>query len=244
VRHGGDEITPAVLRLVRNFLNQGLEVVLLSRRNGVPWYVNFSTDAGMALNPLSQFLEHVRSFLPEEDRGRVSISTAHSFKGLEKPAVIVLDAVQRSYPLIHPHWVFLRVFGDSIDSIVDEERRLFYVAVTRAKDSLALITETPRESPFLDDIGSHATIYNLSWEDLHVVPSLDGPHIEIRVSNAFNVKDQLKDLRFRWNSEGQYWYKAVFKEGFSFDRLIAQPWVTGGVKVQVYDENGDLLYSR
>jgi DNA helicase-4 len=44
--------------------------------------------------------------------------------------VIVLDAVKRSYPLIHPNWVFLRVFGDSIDSIEDEERRLFYVATT------------------------------------------------------------------------------------------------------------------
>ena len=243
-RHGGDEITPAVLRLVRDFLDQGLDVVLLSRRNGVPWYVNLNTDVGMVLNPLSQFLEHVRSFLPEEDRGRVSISTAHRFKGLEKPAVIVLDAVQRSYPLIHPHWVFLRVFGDSIDSIEDEERRLFYVAVTRAKESLALITETLRESPFLDDIGRHANHDNLSWEDLPPVAPPDGTRVEIRVTNAYHVRDQLKELKFRWNSEGQYWYRAVLEEGFSFDRLIAQSWVTGGVKVQVYDEKGDLLYSR
>lgn len=172
------------------------------------------------------------------------ISTTHRFKGLKEPAVIVLDAVQRSYPLIHPHWVFLRIFGDSIDSIVDEERRLFYVAVTRAKDSLALITETPRESQFLDDIGSHATLYNLSWEDLPLVPSPDGAHIEIRVYNAYKVKDQLKDLRFRWNSKGRYWYRAVLEEGFSFDRLIEQPWVSGGVKIQIYDENGNLLFSR
>ena len=219
-------------------------MVLLSRRNGVPWYINFSTDAGIALNPLSHFLEHVRSFLPEEDRGGVSISTAHSFKGLEKSAVIVLDAVQRSYPLIHPHWVFLRVFGDSIDGIEDEERRLFYVAVTRAKESLALITETLRESQFLDHIGAHATLDNLSWEDLPAVASLDGIRIEIRVTNAYYVRDQLKELKFRWNSEGHYWYRAVLEEGFSFDRLIARSWVTGGVQVQVYDEKGDLLYSR
>jgi len=41
----------------------------------------------------------------------ICISTTHRFKGLEEPAVIVLDAVQRSYPLIHPHWVFPRIFG-------------------------------------------------------------------------------------------------------------------------------------
>jgi DNA helicase-4 len=129
-RHDGDEITPALLRLVRSFLDRGLDVVMLSRRNGLPWYVNYKKTTGSAPNGIIGFVEHIRSFLPEEERRHVTSSTTHRYKGLEKLGVIVLDAVKRSYPLIHPNWVFLRVFGDSIDSIEDEERRLFYVATT------------------------------------------------------------------------------------------------------------------
>src|SRR4029450_9187279 len=40
----------------------------------------------------------------EPDRGRVTISTTHKYKGLEQSAVIVLDALDRSYPLIHTTW--------------------------------------------------------------------------------------------------------------------------------------------
>jgi superfamily I DNA/RNA helicase len=36
-----------------------------------------------------------------------------------------------------------------------EERRLFYVAITRAKDELFLITELGNESSFVDEIPQH-----------------------------------------------------------------------------------------
>lgn len=243
-RHNRDEITPAVLRLVKRFLDSGLNIVLVSRRNGIPWYVNYDNNAGMASGTLSRFCEYIRSYLPEEDRKRIHISTTHQYKGLEQHAVIVLDAVQRSYPLIHPNWVFLRVFGDCVNDIVDEERRLFYVAVTRAMNSLALVTETRRESPFLDDIRRHYAFDPFLWKDFAPMPSLDGARLEIRVSNAYSVRDQLKDLGYTWNSKETYWHKVVPEEGFSFERLLAQTWVQPKIKVEVYDERGKLRYRR
>lgn len=242
--HDGDEVTPALLRLVRCYLDRGKDVVLLSRRNGVPWYVNYGKTAAGASDRLGRFLQHIRSFLPEEDGERVTISTAHGFKGLEQSAVIVLDAVRRSYPLIHPHSVFLRVFGDSIDRIEAEERRLFYVAITRAKDSLALLTETPSHSPYLDDIRRHVRLTELAWADLPPVPSLDSARLKIRVFGAYNVKDQLKDLNYRWNAAGRYWQRSVMAEGFSFDALLRQPWAVNGVRLEVYSEMEELLYWR
>ena len=83
---------------------------------------------------------------------RISISTAHKYKGLEKPMVIVLDAVARSYPLIHPDWAFSRVLGDSPEKITKEERRLFYVALTRAIEKLVIITDGRSKSPFLEEL--------------------------------------------------------------------------------------------
>jgi DNA helicase-4 len=243
-RHNGDEITPALLRVVRSRLDHGLDVVMLSRRNGVPWYVNYDGAAMRIPDALPRFLEHVRSYLPREDRGRVAISTVHQYKGLERNAVIVLDAVARSYPLIHPNWVFLRVFGDTVDRIQREERRLFYVAITRAQDSLALLTETPARSPYLEDIQSHRPLDSLSWEDLPPVPSLDSPRLEIRVFNAYDVKDQLKDLEYRWDAVAKCWRRAVMAEGFSFDALLQQPWVRDAVRIEVYSETAELLHQR
>ena len=156
----------------------------------------------------------------------------------------MLDAVERSYPLIHPNWVFLRIFGDRIDAIEDEERRLFYVATTRSKDSLALVTETPTESPYLGDIRCHAHLSSLSWADLSPEPSLDGAHLEIRVFDAYGVRDHLKDLGYRWNGAEKYWHRAVLAEGFSFDVLLGQPWAKGGGRVEAYSETGELLHSR
>jgi DNA helicase-4 len=242
--HKGDKITPAVLRLIRMFLNRGMDVVMLSRQHGVPWYVNYGRPAIKTSDKLARFLKHVRSRLPEEDRGRVTISTAHGYKGQEHSAVVVLDANMRRYPLIHPNWVFTRVFGDSIDRIEDEERRLFYVAVTRAKDSLALLTKTPSESPYLADIRRHVQLTELSWSDLPPVPALDGTRLEIRASDAYAVKGQLKKLNYQWNDAGKYWCRLVMAEGFSFDALLRQPWARDGVRLEVYSETGELLYRR
>lgn len=243
-RHNGDETTPALLRLVRSLLDNGHNVVMLSRRGSVPWYINYNDQECQESNAQLRFLNHICSYLPEEDRGRLTISTVHKYKGLDQDSVIILDAKANSYPLIHPHWFFLRIFDNSIDKIEQEERRLFYVAITRAKNALALVTETRSRSPYIDDIQRHMDIKSLVWEDLPPILSLDIPRLEIRVSNASNVRDQLKKLGYKWNDPKKYWYRAIKADGFSFDLLLDQPWVNSTVNIEVYSESLDLLYER
>jgi DNA helicase IV len=243
-RHNGDDITPALLRVVRSLLDRGFDIVMLSRRSSIPWYVNYTGMEGHGVNALLRFLEHVRTYLPKDDRGRITVSTTHKYKGLERDAVIVLDAKARSYPLIHPHWFFLRIFDNSIEKIEQEERRLFYVAITRAQNSLSLFTETRDRSPYLNDIQKHIAIDSLTWEDLPPVPSLESPRLEIRVFNAFNVKDQLKDLKYDWDEPEKFWYRVVMAEGFSFEALLEQPWARSDVRIEVYSETSELLYQR
>jgi DNA helicase IV len=137
----GDLITPMVLRLVRHALDHKLDVALLTRRNGLPWYTAAASDGRTDTREPSGFLHVIRSRFPDVDETRITTSTVHKFKGLEKRAVIILDGVKRSYPLVHPSWVFMRVFGDSPSTITDEERRLFYVALTRAIEHLTIITD-------------------------------------------------------------------------------------------------------
>jgi len=244
--HGYDEITPAVLRLLSSFLGDGLDIVLLSRRNDVPWYVGYTDDKGRTEDGLKRYLAKIKRYLPDDDRKRVSASTAHSYKGQENQAVIILDAVGRSYPLIHPDWIFLRVFGDTIDRIAEEERRLFYVAITRAEKSLAFITEGGFESPYLDDVRRRSgSVTSIDWESLAPMPSLDAARLELRVSgNTFPIKDQLKNVGYHWHPTQKgvgYWRMHVMADGFSFEAALGQPWAGPDVRIEVFSEAGEGL---
>ncbi|NLJ86374.1 MAG: hypothetical protein GX322_08035, partial [Firmicutes bacterium] len=159
-------------------------------------------------------------------------------------AVILLDAVERSYPLIHPNWIFYRVFGDKISSIEEEERRLFYVAITRAKHALAIITETDRQSPYLADIHRHYYLHKAPWAALPPMPALDGEYVTISVWGAFLVKESLKKQGYRWNRQSVCWQKSVRRKGFSFEEFQrTRSWIRSTKKVEIHTEGGTLLHS-
>ena len=236
--HDWDRITPAVLRLVRWFLAEGQDVVLLSRTHYVPWDVNWKLPG---TRDLDDFLSHVRLFLPEDDHERVTVFTPHAYKGREQQAAIVLDALERRYPLIHPHWIFTRIFGDSPERSEREERRLLYVAMTRARDSLVLLTEARRESPWLADIeagladiGAGGALRPLQWEQLPSPLAPDRVEVRVRNRDAIELKDLLMDDGYKWRSAAGYWRQTFPKETFSWDALLTQDWAVPGVTIEAW----------
>jgi DNA helicase-2/ATP-dependent DNA helicase PcrA len=83
------------------------------------------------LNLLASFSsEEVRRARQAEDH--LILSTVHQAKGLEWKVVFVLGLSEGAFP--HP-WALTESDGDD-----QEERRLFYVALTRTKDELYLIS--------------------------------------------------------------------------------------------------------
>lgn len=58
----------------------------------------------------------------------IFFSTVHSAKGLEFDHVFIVDALEGEFP----------AFDEEIPSRIEEERRLFYVALTRAKKSVSI----------------------------------------------------------------------------------------------------------
>jgi DNA helicase-2/ATP-dependent DNA helicase PcrA len=64
-----------------------------------------------------------------EDDERLVLTTVHQAKGLEWPVVFVIDLAEGRFPSSQS---LRETFGE------EEERRLFYVAVTRAKEELFL----------------------------------------------------------------------------------------------------------
>lgn len=92
---------------------------------------------------------------------KVQNKTIHAAKGLEAKVVFIvgLKDGKGGFPDI---WMEDRIFQiikpANHDDLLEEERRLFYVAVTRAKDKLFLIAEKGNESRFIKEI---PTIYTV-----------------------------------------------------------------------------------
>lgn len=81
--------------------------------------------------------------------------TIHASKGLEAKVVFVVGLRQGSggFPDL---WMNDRIFQvirqQDVERMMEEERRLFYVAITRAREQLFLITEAGSESQFISEI--------------------------------------------------------------------------------------------
>lgn len=117
------------------------------------------TDLGDALTKLmlQDMLERQKD---EEDTNQVQLMTMHAAKGLEFPHVFIMGLEEE----ILPH-------RNSIETDnIEEERRLFYVGITRAKKTLALTLAKKRRqygetidttvSRFLDELPED----DLEWE--------------------------------------------------------------------------------
>ena len=85
---------------------------------------------------LTGFLEqaaglHARELTPGEADRRITVSSVHRAKGTEARLVVLLGCEER----LLPSW---RALASPDAEQLAEERRLFYVACTRAKDRLIL----------------------------------------------------------------------------------------------------------
>ncbi|MDR0539610.1 MAG: UvrD-helicase domain-containing protein [Spirochaetaceae bacterium] len=95
-------------------------------------------------------------------KGKVNLMTIHAAKGLEFPVVFIAGAEDGLIP--HKRSLEDAEQGAAADAI-EEERRLFYVAITRAQDRLFLTSCRKRrrnqqdvncvQSPFINEIPAH-----------------------------------------------------------------------------------------
>ena len=128
--------------------------------NAVGEFVSVRREAGEEDVRLLDFLSEI-SLLTDQDRDdtteneRVTLMTVHSAKGLEFNHVFVVGMEEELFP---------SAMSMSDQRGLEEERRLFYVAITRAKKRCTVtyarsrfkngVTNPARESRFLKDIDS------------------------------------------------------------------------------------------
>lgn len=242
-RFSGDVGTPALLRLVRHALDEtGPEgkVTVLFRRNAVPWFTGAATAT--FARRLDSFLTYLRrDFTPTEGE-RLDLTTAHKYKGREADCVIIGDADDRAYPLIHPTSELFAVFGDTADSLVAAERRLFYVATTRAQGHLIYFVTTDEQSRFLKDIRFAGP--SLHWSELPSAVEGMGQCVEVRVYDAYEVRETLKNtFGFTFDGPTSTWNVLRPTAGFDFAHVRRALAAVGPRLIEVRDEQGTVIHS-
>lgn len=144
---------------------------LVSQWLNVGDYLEFLTDSGFSrqqsddqvatvkafaqfLNTLSIKAGDIRTYLQQKQQDKqqssqaLVLSSIHKAKGLEWPVVIMPSVNQYFYPYINESEPLGKA---EKDKIIAAERRLLYVAMTRAKKALFIFTpkQVPQQSPLL-----------------------------------------------------------------------------------------------
>lgn len=144
----------------KNYLNQKMKNDI---EQSAPTILYALYSVAQEYKTIPEFLEGIERLQKARHKrtgSNITLSTIHSSKGLEFDTVILIDTIEGIFPT-------LKAEGDELES----EVRLFYVAVTRAKERLILLTadkwfkRTIKPSPFIRDILPKANIdVKIQWK--------------------------------------------------------------------------------
>ncbi len=159
----------------------------------------------------------------------VNVLSVHKSKGLEWPLVYIVDCTEGSFPLVsRPSGIGLpeglaTAHETEADEHIREERRLMYVAMTRAKDTLVLTysarhstASTRKPSRFIAEAFTETDIVSIASDGNAYVPVLpkNSPlkeravalpktllhddHVELTVSQVKNYLDCPLDFYYKY----------------------------------------------
>lgn len=137
-----------------------------------------------------EYLQKVIRAGSKTDNAKVLLSTIHSAKGLEYDNVVLVDVADGVFP------------SNSKDTDIEEEKRLFYVAMTRARKKLCIFAFREEESEFTEYVRSYLSNGNHVFSDnirvgqkikhrffgTGVVTSIKGDTLTARFENSKELK--------------------------------------------------------
>ena len=177
---------------------------VLSRINKIPLKIegaNFpfiKNKLNFGITLLEEFLAKIY----KEDLYEFSVqaSTAHRSKGGEADTVVILSP--GDFGKIHPSSQFMRIFGDHPEVLIEDERKLFYVACSRAKEQIIFLSNN--QTNISEFIPNEEFISNECWDNLpyqrKIAPNLFS--IEIRdipkqKPYLYEKRKELENLGFK-----------------------------------------------
>ncbi len=90
------------------------------------------------------------------------LTTIHKSKGLEYDRVFIIDMIKNEFPMIN--------YDENPDAAMEEERRIFYVAMTRARQALFILTIKRRNGKKAQPSEFFTHVYQINktarWQNL------------------------------------------------------------------------------
>lgn len=196
--------------------------------NAIHQFVGQRAAEGVDYTPITDFLSEV-SLLTDQDenledtKARVTLMTVHAAKGLEFPLVFIVGLEENLFP---------SQFCTAPQEI-EEERRLLYVAITRAMEQCHLSFARQRfrngsfsfasPSRFLNDIDrqyfsiqqsadSHQSDRPSNWPAKPVFPDSRPRDIETSTSRLSPVSNHQAPIASEWKSDDRVFHR-VFGNG-------------------------------
>ncbi|XP_015070043.1 ATP-dependent DNA helicase SRS2-like protein At4g25120 [Solanum pennellii] len=130
------------VRPVLQYLLDDVSDFLKTHKNPIEGESECKTEGQGCVNILKAFIDHISERESENFRTRrhdnkdsVTVTTIHQSKGLEWDTVFIVKANESEIPLLHE---FNGITNERSNSI-EEERRLLYVAMTRARKKLFIL---------------------------------------------------------------------------------------------------------
>jgi DNA helicase-4 len=197
------QVVAAVCRLALPHLRAQQSVAVLG-------HTNYEVDVVKSENVRTESpLKGLLLKLANLKSGHIDVDTVHGVKGQEADVVVLLAD---GFPLLHPHRVIFEVFGDTEPELLEDERRLLYVGITRAKHTLYVLTGVKeRKTQWANDLA----MSDGSWEHfppvgLHVEES-DRLAVVLSGTATKGMKDQVRAAGFKW----------MGRPSWSWERLVA-----------------------
>lgn len=167
------------------------------------------------------------SFKPKDPNlDAVQIMTVHKAKGLEFHTVFLPELTKREFPVSNmggkKYWHVLGgVFEENKDkyqSDIEDERKLFYVAVTRAKRNLFMTYELSSQpvSCFVSE-SAESEFLVIDRNDLSFNPKSNDDYIPVKSFSTKDEKEEKPDWEEERRQRQEYWDTVKYAKSQLYD---------------------------
>lgn len=213
------------------------EISGTQRAANIQELVNSAVPYHCTMEGLLQFLDDIeldRSLdagAEDEAPDSVTLITLHNTKGLEFPRVIITGLESGIFPR-----------GDKTGADLEEERRLFYVGITRAKDELYITscaqrriygrTEFMQPSVFLEEAGK---VFKVLGK-----PPYGYSAASCTKTAAGSNADAVQETDSRFGELAEKWKRGVrlYHDDYGYGQIISVDTLSGEYVITVQFENG------
>lgn len=184
-----DDEPDSIYNLINNLSKDSERVFILGRHNGDIDDFIFGTD--LSKKSKKEYIQITNDY---GTINNVEYRTIHKAKGLEADYVVLINVFnqQVGFPnKLYPPY-FMNLMHDwDYNKKLEEERRLFYVAITRAKKGVYIFTRDYKQSEYIDELIRDNDLELIYSDDFNKFEEFDSMEEEKFIPS--NIKSEIID---------------------------------------------------